>query len=1787
MRSLLLLWVGLAACSYPESPSSLASPRVPGPPLDRAQMRDVFDPAAQAEDRPTDGEQAKLQVLDMQPLGRSAGADIVLRFDRTVAAADALPAVKLVVESQARDGGWKSVAGKTTWTRTDRLGFEPNDDFPSAHRIRVRLDGQVQDVQDVQWTFETGRPTIEVDEPWKEMKPRESVRISVDEPTSAKTLAKHLRVKGPDGRDIPIRVRAAKAAADSEGEGLSWFTVQPRSRWPDGSVMTVAVAPSFRAKGGVLRLGAPLEWTLSALLSDTPAPGEASLVLSSGWGIFGSVDDARIGVLSELVAEAQVRVAVLGAEAGAAYVETQTDTEALPWPSTGEQAEVLLRFPKGRRGESGRTLDLGRWAKAGDTVVVEVRATELVDGTTGILETVRGVFRISGLGVWVHSGPARGIVRVTELETGHPRAGVAVKVRGASATRELGETDLHGIVHLPGAVALGAHSTVFARAGADALAVPLATYDWEARRTGDFCKVSSAGVCQWSSPLSSVRRMDPASEAPPAPLLRGERVVHGIEVGRGLYMPGDTVHVAGWAGISTPHGEHNNRRLPEGVPVELALQRAGRGPRVEVAIGRTEVNAHGRFAESLTVPEGAALGSHVLVAKILGTESRTWLLVAEPRIPAFEVKTRSRRRSVRRGDPLIVDTHAKYFSGEPAPMHQLDWTVTCSETTPYLADLEDGFRTRTDAHIPTWSAAGNLETGQEPSAVLSVTTDALDHRSQRSCDIEVSAQDASRQPIGAEDSVLVDPGPGFLAVKIPHIEPGTRPQVRARVVGQRGRPMKAESIRIRLERGWEQPRLVVTSCETLDPEAKGASLCGAPTLAAGRYTVHVTAEVGGEPLDLLRHIKVGQRVRQRRATEPKTASPSIPPREQRPFKVWADQTVDSGESFDVRIDGPWSEASGVLTLEQSGLRESRPFAFKGGKTVVRVAARRGAGELLQLTARVARPPERGMPPRVERASLSVKVRDRERLSVVVVPPEHPQPGTKSGFEVRVRDDENQPVDARLAIWVVDDALHSLRQARPVQLGRIFNPILPHDQAITDPHLDLLRPFFPDLYEREKKDPRVRTAKASIKGALDVDIRHRFVPVPLFVGDLATGPDGVARVPLQLADDLTRFRIHVVASAELADGSGTGPARFGAADGTFEVTAPLPVRAALPRALRPGDDASIAAIVTAPAAGELEVVAHSDEKRVHVGGTGIQTRRVSSGDVVRVSFPVHATTPGDAHIRFSATLRTGEGEVLRGAVVRPMPVSVERTAIERAAVYGSLDSDRPIAVPLVLPASAHGSVDVVVSSTILGELQEAADYLADYPYGCIEQTSSRLIPLVAMRGRLAHPQAVDARISKALAHLQSMQLDDGRFAYWPGGREPSSFGTAYATWVLLQAKEAGVMVPRKGLERALQALAHDAETELSADAAGRERVLIERALSVWALAYAGTPPAGAFDTLWPYRQDMPVFARLLFLQALHRADPADPRIKPLLLSVSASIEQRAGVAHVVEPTEDGRWWYAFSSEARTEALTLMTLLQVSPDDPRIEKLVRGLRDRRRAGRWRTTQENAFGLLAMSRYAALAEPEEPKQRVQAWIGAKRVVDAEFVGFEHDSLGGAVGLRQALEGAPRQQPHVVVQREGKGRTYYRVGVEWTAQGDAPARSQGLSISRTMPASVTLGQRTLVEIELSTDATQHHVAVEVPLPAGLEAVDTQLGAGVRARVTPGVVSSGFLSHQELRPDRIVLFFDQLPPGTTRHTVPLIATTPGRFEVPAAVAEAMYEPETRARTTRATMVVTVKQKRR
>lgn len=1822
-------------------------------------MEAVFDPLAQVEGRPSDHEDVALHVLDMQPVDRANGEPIQLRFDRPVAAMDALPEAALVVEQQRRDGGWTTVDGQSRWTRTDRLRFEPKYALPGAHRLRVRLEGAVDGIEDVAWTFETPAPALDVLNDWETIRDKEPLLLWCDEELSPEVLASQLTVTD-DGRPISVRVVRNE---DEDMRGGSVLEVRPVKRWPQGDPVRLEVDADFRTDGAVLPLGEARGWTVETLESfrltgvrcqerragtcplgpvnvvlgtspdrvdgitmrpepedfsvywaddgvvldgrfeagrrytvrlprgleddegqrlegrrtatvrfrDDLAPGEASLRLSSISGVFARTRDAKIGVLGRRVRNARVRVAVLDAADAAPFLRSDfTDDEGVPaWPDseTAATLELALAGPRDE-GHTSHTLDLSRWAGLGDTVLVEVEPLGVVENTSNVPRPERGVFRISGLGVWSHIGPARGVVRVTALETGRAKAGATVEALVDGVRRRLGKTDHNGILALPGAIELDAPALLLVGSEDDRLPIRLQPYRWGADDSRS-CRTDALGHChhyrRWSYHGEPV-------EDPPKPLRRGERALVELGTGRGLYMPGDTVHVAGWAGISTPHRDHNTRRMPEGSVVTLTL--AGE---TEIATGQATVSAHGRFFKSIRIPPGAPLGRYRVRADVLEGTDDVYFEVSESRLPTFEVEAVAVESPIVRGEPLRVDTRAQYLSGEPAPIERLDWVVHCRQGWPNMPALPETFSVSTDADIPTWTKRGRLEGTEASTLQLRLATDALDHRTARRCSVSVAGQDPSAQPIGADTSVFVHPGPGYVALAAPtSASVGDRPTARAMVVDHSGRPMDADAIAIDVRRVLKTSMPRATLCEASGVTAGTQARCRLPKLREGEYRVHVTARVDGAPLELTRHLWVSPRPKFPAVKpKPKVATPR--PRRTPWLTVDAPDQARAGEPMTVRITASSPTGDGVLLLDQTGLRRSIPFSLRDGRTTVSVTALEGAGEVLEVTARMSRPDHRPKRAEVVSSTDSVFVHDREHLEVHVQVPPRVEPGANTEFVVRVRDAQGEGVDARLAIWVVDDAIHQLKRPPHIGLERRFNPRRPLEYVFTDMHPHLLDPFNPYRFGgRGHRVPRVRQAKAMVKGALTVDVRERFEPAPLFIGDLGTGEDGVVKVPLALGDDLTRYRIQVIASAELADG--TGPAVFGRAGATIEATTSMPLRAALPRTLRPGDRAEAAAILTAPGPGTVVIEAGAAQGHVRLRGPSTRTRRVEAGQVVRVPFATEARRAGQDALTFVATFEPTHGPPTTSAVRRSIAVEPERTAIERAAVYGSVVTDRPVAIPVALPKAKRGTVDVQVTSTALGDLSDAADYLVDYPYGCVEQTSSRLIPLVAIAGLKGRVPSADDTIDEAIAHLQSMQRRDGRFSYWPGGTEPSSFGTAYATWVLVMAREAGATVPRSGVERALEALREDVKAPLPEAGWARDGALVERVLALRALAEDGPVPAAALESVWVHRDRLPVFSRLLLLQVLHRADADDPRVDTLRTGLSASIERRPGLAHVVDPTER-RWWWMFSSAARTEAIALMTLQEVAPDDPRIELLAKGLRARRRGGRWRNTQENAFALLALSKYAAVAEAEVPEQRVQAWVGATRVVDAKVLGFDPSPIGGAVGLTQVLSGPVADRTHVVLQREGQGRAYYRVGVQWTPI-DAPARAQGVSVSRWMPAQIRVGEQSTVQIVLEADAAIHHLAVEVPLPPGLEAVDTRLGAGARARVHGELDHAAELSHYELRPDRVVLFFDTLSPGTTRHSIPVAATTVGTYSVPAAVAEAMYEPETRGRTERGTLRV-------
>jgi hypothetical protein len=126
-----------------------------------------------------------------------------------------------------------------------------------------------------------------------------------------------------------------------------------------------------------------------------------------------------------------------------------------------------------------------------------------------------------------------------------------------------------------------------------------------------------------------------------------------------------------------------------------------------------------------------------------------------------------------------------------------------------------------------------------------------------------------------------------------------------------------------------------------------------------------------------------------------------------------------------------------------------------------------------------------------------------------------------------------------------------------------------------------------------------------------------------------------------------------------------------------------------------------------------------------------------------------------------------------------------------------------------------------------------------------------------------------------------------------------------------------------------------------------------------------------------------------------------------------------------------------------------------------------------------------------------------------------------------------------------------------------------------------------VKAGDLVRVSLRIIVPQQMHFVALDDPLPAGLEAVNFRLMTatrsqsrhrryGYRSRHGARRPSSPWYTpfyHQELRDDRVQLFADSVAPGIYTYVYLARATTVGSFVAPPTHVEQMYEPEVFGRT--------------
>ncbi len=733
-------------------------------------------------------------------------------------------------------------------------------------------------------------------------------------------------------------------------------------------------------------------------------------------------------------------------------------------------------------------------------------------------------------------------------------------------------------------------------------------------------------------------------------------------------------------------------------------------------------------------------------------------------------------------------------------------------------------------------------------------------------------------------------------------------------------------------------------------------------------------------------------------------------------------------------------------------------------------------------------------------------------------------------------------------------------------------------------------------------------------------RELFDTLLLWRGDVVLDGQGSAQIPLPLNDALTRFRLVAVVDQ--------GQGLFGTGSADITTTQDLQIVSGLPLVAREGDQYQARVTVRNRTQQVMTLTLSAQVRGAAGAGQSLpeQELTLEPGASQTLSWLVTAPVLSGSqdseslHWAFEAHTRQGppaSDRIRVSQVLQPaVPVMVRQATLLQilAAVPQHLPVDASEHALRDAQGRPRGAIRVSLQSSLAGTLPGVHDWLAAYPYTCMEQLSSKAVGL-------QDPGAWQALMKR----LPAYQADSGLLSYFPGGRG-SVVLTAQLIEVTLQTQALGwpYALPAAARERMLAALQDFVFGRLEPhDWAPVDDLFWRKLIAIDALVRAGAWQPGMLDSFALDVSDWPSAAVVTWLSILqHVPDMADR--EALLAHADAVLRARLsrhGTSLVLsDATADAGWWL-MSNIATAQARLLMAVLQRPAWRADLPRLLTGLLSLQSQGAWSTTTANVLGTLAVSQAAGRMETGAGQGAVRVSLApaAQAEVPGEASGGASggawgEASGGASGGTPVTKAALPEGPDAPVPgasavvpwadmpaadgirrqtlnlnwpasgrgtltlaQQGQGSGWAtvtaRAAVPQTQAVDAGMRVERriVPVSQARAGHWSVGD--IVRVQLRIHAREPVVwsVVSDPVPAGASILGSGLGrdsaiaTGDESADQPWWDRPSFIERQAAM---YRAYFEVMRAGTQVLEYTVRLNTPGDYQLPPTRVEALYQPD-------------------
>jgi hypothetical protein len=889
-----------------------------------------------------------------------------------------------------------------------------------------------------------------------------------------------------------------------------------------------------------------------------------------------------------------------------------------------------------------------------------------------------------------------------------------------------------------------------------------------------------------------------------------------------------------------------------------------------------------------------------------------------------------------------------------------------------------------------------------------------------------------------------------------------------------------------------------------------------------------------------------------------------------------------GETASIIVKSPYEKAIALISIEREGiishyttqlvgsapqidlpiLREHLPNVF------VSVVLLQGRVEAAAITKET----DVGRPSfKIGYINLPVSSKTRLLNVSVELDKKEYRPGDRVEATITTKNAEGKPVSADVALSVADLGILNLINYHMPNPFDLFYRQRGLAVTTTETRIHLIQQR---NYDEKGEDSGGGGAESRQSVMEDAEgIRKDFRPSAYWNPSILTDAKGKARVSFKLPDNLTSFEAMAVAQ--------TMESEFGYGEKSFKVNKPLLLQPALPRFARVGDAFQAGVVMMNYSDAEKQVRLITTVKGIQFRGTDTAVYVLKPGQSKEVRNSVVADKVGTAEFTFRAFTDTDKDGLLW-----KIPIEVPRLR-EAVALYESTvdpAKQERIQIPKnIFPEL--GNIQFTLASTAMVGLSGGISYLFGYPYGCLEQRLTHVLPMVlakdlvdAFHFEVLKDTNYRLIVTKMLDEVPLFQRSDGGFSYWKNTDETWPYLSAFTMYTLVQAERQGYAIDNNVKERGLSYLRDVLNGKIRFDWYGQSAWSCTRALCLYTLALTGKPEFGYMEKLYNERADIGLFAKAYLLKALNASKANPAMIDELVRDLMNNAKVAPTSAHF-EEREAPDWYWIFHSNTRTTALILQALVETQPENSLIPKVVRWLIDRQKNTCWRTTQENWYVVDALATYFKVYEKEEPNFTAEVRVAGGEFMKELFKGRSLNNVFKELPLSDLQRGVEYPMDFL---KQGPGRLYYTVRMNYYPSTQTKAKEEGLSVIKSMEkfstgpdsvASIAAGAISKVTLTISTNQARNFIVVDDPVPAGLEIVNTSFQtsgsnlAEQEENKQEWWVWNPF-RHREMYDDKALFFADYLPAGVYTLTYLVRATSYGTFQAPATRAEGMYEPE-------------------